>query len=360
LLKDYLSRPLDDYQRIVGQVNLASALVHERHYHDAETTLGELEASTRRQNLSALYGNTLERRAELSIYQHNWLAAENCLKKAEDAVRQAEGFDAFFVRKWRIILHPFQHPKSGLRQLEQFREVARGNEHWETVRECDAHRAIVCKERKTLLHVYFGTPYRSYQERLLKDFEESVDLPEVYVWAFGKRKGENQKYDLFRDSTALKFGQLKHRFMKTLTSDFYRPFRVGHLFSEVYSGELFQVNGSRARIHEGIKDLRRWLKRNHIPLRILEHRGEYHLSSEAQLGLVVHSNKWWHRNSLKGLDRIREKANSEPFSAVQVASWLDVPRRTAFELLKEGLEKKLFLKSGAGPSTRYRVNSQTE
>jgi hypothetical protein len=55
----------------VGEINLASAYVHERNYEQAETLLEKLERDTQRENLPALYGNTLERMAELAIISQN-------------------------------------------------------------------------------------------------------------------------------------------------------------------------------------------------------------------------------------------------------------------------------------------------
>ena len=76
MLQNYLKASLDDYQRIVGKVNLASAFVHERAYPEAEPLLIELEAQTRKLGLSSLHGNTLERLAELEIQRRRFKDAE--------------------------------------------------------------------------------------------------------------------------------------------------------------------------------------------------------------------------------------------------------------------------------------------
>ena len=173
-----------------------------------------------------------------------------------------------------------QNPKAGLTELIRFRVDAVGKEHWETVRECDSFRAIVCKDKALLLKVYFGTPYQSYRQRLLKDFGESVVIPESFVWQIGEgSKLGKREYDVFRAVPELKPGQLKYRLLRTLASDFYRPFRVTHLFSEVYPTDCFRLHGSASRIHEGVKVLRLWLKGHRLPLLISERRGQYQLAS---------------------------------------------------------------------------------
>ncbi len=359
VLRKYVKADLSDYQRTIGKVNLASAYVHERYFEEAKHLLMELEEETRRNRLHALYGNTLERFAELAILERDWKSAERHLADADRAVKEAGGFDEFFVRKWRSILHLYQQPKAGSQEVKKLRGEAEKLSHWETVRECDAYRAIVTQNHDLLLRVYFGTPFPSYRKRLLQDFKASITIPEQFEWELlgeGKLKA---RCDLLIDNSAfkdLKFGQVKHRLLKTLASDFYRPFRVAHLFSEIYPGERFRLNSSRARIHVGVRDLKLWLKGKRLPLQVVERRGEYQLHSKGpSVTLSIPSPQWWEKHSLKGLAELRARAGANPFSAADVAKWLALPRRTAFELIKEALEQRLLVKSGAGPHTRYKL-----
>jgi hypothetical protein len=358
LLRQYLQTPLSPYQRVIGQVNLASAFVHERLYSEASELLQELEKETLKQRLATLYGNTLERLAELAIHQRDWRAADRHLKRADRAVTDAGGRDEFFVRKWRMILRLFQKPSSTLKALEEFQSEAKEKEHWETARECDAYRAIVCKDEAIYLRVYFGTPYLSYRNRLSQDFGEPVHKPESFVWQIGDGRPLRRKWDLLYNPKELKFDQLKQRLLRTLASDFYRPFRTAHLFAETYPGEIFRISSSRARVYEGIKSLRGWLKAEKIPLQISEKRGEYRLEScGPQISLVIPSDEWLERNTIKGMDRIRSEAGEELFSAQDVARWLKLPRRTAFEVIRQATEKQLITRLGAGAHTRYRIKT---
>ncbi len=356
VLEEYLGKDLDEYQRVIGEVNLASAYVHERHYEQAEILLSKLEISTQKQNLPALYGNTLERLAELAIDRKDWAQAEKHLTKAEIAVEQAAGFDAFFVKKWRSILTLSVSPRHGLRDFEKFEALALQNRHWETVRECDAFRAIICHDRELFLKVYFGTPYLSYRERLRRDYKAEVEIPDSLPFPLpstSPRTGATENLDLLRNE-ALKSGQLKHRLLKAMVSDFYRPARVAHLFSDLYPGESFELVGSRARVHVAMQELRSWFRKKRLPLRIVETQGEFRLtSSVSRLQLIVPSPRWWQQNPSGRLALARAYAGANPFSAGEFAQWLKIPRRTAFEILSESLQQGLLRKTGAGPTTRY-------
>src|SRR5262249_5493625 len=87
LLAKYLPHAPDLYQAIVVKLNLAAALVHERHHDPAQHLLSELEAETRSERLESLYGNTLERLAELAIDRRRTAEAERYLDRAEKAVQ---------------------------------------------------------------------------------------------------------------------------------------------------------------------------------------------------------------------------------------------------------------------------------
>ncbi len=358
-LENYVKAHLSDYQRAIGQVNLASSYVHERRWAKATSLISELEESTLRLGFSVLYGNTLEKKAELAIQQHQWRFAEQCLKKAESAVGQAGGLDAFFVKKWKTILTLFRDSKAGLGELKRLRKEAYGRGHWETVRECDAYQSIQLKDEALFLRVYFGTRHIKYRERLVKDFPRPVAIPESYDWDFGSPGGRRSVVDLFQNRANLKFGQLKQRLLKAIVSDLYRPIRLPHLFAEVYPDEYFQVNSSPARIHEGVSELKAWLKQERIALQISGKEGDYHiLPTKESLSLRLPNPSWWEENSLAGINLIRTKSGGEAFSAHEISRWLDLPRRTAFEWVKEALERKVVTKIGAGPATRYRLTKR--
>jgi hypothetical protein len=366
ILRQYLDSPLDPYQRVVGNVNLASALVHEGYHAEALNCLQSLEAETERGGWRALYGNTLERLAELSIQKRDWTSAERYLRLAEQAVAHAGGFDAFFVRKWRAILQLYRNPRAAIETLDAFRTEARRRGHWETVRECDAYRAVVCRDRGLLWRVYFGTPFASYRERLLRDFGPHGDPPEGFAWrleadngrdtAKSDRRGEDPQAVTLFGRQALKIEQQKYRLLRVLVADFYRPVRVGHLFSEAYPGEKYDLSSSRARIYVGIRELRRWLRARRLPLRVRMARGEYQLTASGRpVALWIPGPRWWDENREPHLAGLRARAGDVEFTAAQAAHWMAIPRRSALEVLRGGLERGWLTRRGAGPQTTYRL-----
>jgi hypothetical protein len=74
-LRSYLKCPLDLYAQLVGQVNLAAALVQTPEWEEARGLLDQLELRARTEQRHLLLGNIFELRAQLDIQIKDWSAA---------------------------------------------------------------------------------------------------------------------------------------------------------------------------------------------------------------------------------------------------------------------------------------------
>src|SRR5206468_2581133 len=119
----------------------------------------------------------------------------------------------------------------------------------ETVRDCDLHRSVATKDEKLLLHVYFGTPHPTFRERILAEYGGSVALPSRYLW---KKTGKSSRILDLTDPEALglKPGQLLHRALLLLCSDFYRPVRLAALHSRLFPDRYFHPTATPNQIHQ--------------------------------------------------------------------------------------------------------------
>ena len=82
---------LTNYQRLVGKVNLAAALVHERQHLKADYLLKQLLFDTSLRRLSLMHGIALEQAAQSCIYQKNWSGAARFLQQANSALAGDKG-----------------------------------------------------------------------------------------------------------------------------------------------------------------------------------------------------------------------------------------------------------------------------
>lgn len=356
LLQRYVKLPqLDPYSRQVGKVNLAAALVYERKFPKATMLLRELIYESSLRHWGLLLGNALELGAQNFVLQRKWPDAQKCLAKAESLLKDSDSLDEFFVRKWKAIVH-FEKAtakKKPLGLLVEVRDEAKARGHWETMRQCDRFLSLATDDEGLLLHLYFGTPYESYRKRLLQDFGSRVKIPAAYVWRI-KGLAVPLLPDLLGGEKGVKVGQLLHRVLSALASDFYRPIRVATLYSRIYPGEYFNPVSSPARVHEGVKRLRQWFKGHRIPLAIEEKAGAYFLQAKAPCGLTVHHWETQQRHRVV-IEKLRLKFSNQTFSIRDACRWLKSPARTTLRLLEEAIAAGQLQRVGRGRSTKYTI-----
>ncbi|MBS1985411.1 MAG: hypothetical protein JST16_14695, partial [Bdellovibrionales bacterium] len=112
-LQVYLrSDRIDAYRRLVGEVNLAAALVHERKDQPAQALLRRLLVQTEAPGFARLHANVLELAAQAAIERAAWTEAADYLERAQALLRGQGVRDAFYIEKWRAVLDLRRHPKS--------------------------------------------------------------------------------------------------------------------------------------------------------------------------------------------------------------------------------------------------------
>jgi hypothetical protein len=356
LLNAYLQTPgLGAYALLVGKLNLLAALVDERRHVEAENVSKEILQETEGKGFDFVRGSAWELAAQHYLFQRQWEKTEECLRQAEAILQESESLERFYVTKWTAILHFLRSGASpiALRRLEQVQEQARRLQHWETVRDCDRVIATSCQDSSLLTHVYFGTPYASLRRHLLDEYGQTVALPSSYVWQLDARRAADVTLDAFLGEgpkhRRLKSGQLLHRLLKTLTSDFYRPVRVASAHFQLYPDDYFNPVSSPARVHEAVRRLRHWFQNERMPLTIDELGGFYRLRALGPCAVRVQREvvepPW--------VARLRAQWGEKSFSAPDAEKTLRMTGRSVRRLLKEGLERGFLTRQGNGPATRY-------
>lgn len=358
LLRKYLqSSELNEYQREVGKVNLAAALVHTRKHEEAKALLSQLHEISRCKGYQLLLANTLHLSAEEALLRGDWTSAESALSESLSLLSDDKSLDAFFVRKWRAIMNVIRSRTVALGELDAIRSEALERKHWETIRDCDLFDGVARKDHDLLRHVHFGTPFESFRERIRDEFGVNLDVPASYVWEI--RPGAGAPIFSLQSGRLLgKEGKLRdlppteRKVLVALASDFYRPFRLPQLFERLYPGEYFNPESSPFRVHQTKDRLRSWFKKAKLPLTISEDNGWYRLEATAPFSLEIGDQAKAPENW--EVARLKAKWAEQPFSATQAGETLGVSAQTALRLLKRAEEEKTVERSGGGPKTRYR------
>ena len=352
-------RNLGSYQRIVGQVNLAAALVFERRQPQATYLLREIAAETSVRKLRRLHGITLELSAQDSLTRKDWAGTERLLTQAKQFLHGSQAIEAFFVRKWEAILELCRShgSASSLAALGAVRREALEWRNWECLRSCDLYEAIVTGNDKLFHRVYFGTPFDSFRKWMRFEVADSAEPPQELVWHPGPAEPSPVTIDLLtgeiegESSGRLKRGQLNHRLLVALARDFYRPLRLASLHALLYPNEYFNPVTSPIRIHQAMHGLRHWLETSGVPLTLEESSGAYRLVGGA--GLKVPMANGAEDKLTVPLGALRRQFAGKAFSMREVIECLKLPRRSVLRILQGAHGAGELVRTGAGAQTRY-------
>jgi hypothetical protein len=345
LWEAYLAhKDVGEYEKLVARVNRLAGYCFLR---DPRIT-GEFERL--KSDLSGnprLLAAVLEIGAQHLIMDKQWKEAEAALSEAEKVLGGQNGReDLMFVDKWRAVTRALT--ENSVKPLDQFRERALGAKHWETLRDLDYFRATIIPDSPWSEWVYYGTPYPAYRRRLdqLRDFNEQETVsrsrrPAVIVdpWYVGNQHGETT-----------------HLLFNLLLRDFYRPMKIGEIFSELFWDGFWDAKSSQNRVHQLIRRLRSWIEKNELPLSILEVEGSYSLRINQEAGLICRK-RILPAQKLPFIFGRYYSQPAKPLAALEWADRLKVTPAKARYLLSQALPAGLLDKVGRGARTRYSLRS---
>lgn len=342
---------LSSYHRLVGLANLAAALVYEREHVKARPILRRLLHDAHLGEYVFLLGFALETAAADQILSGRFSDAEKFLADAERRWSTVDGFDKFFLEKWRAILSLRRDGKKD--ELSAVREKALSIGHWETARDCDRHLAIVDKDAHKVLEVYFGTPYPALRRKLLAEFG-LVNIPEHFAIRIGKGKGEPLPVRTLIERDISLSAQSRALF-SLLASESYRPQRLATLFGWLFPDERFNAVSTPKRMHEAIRRLEKWLKAKRIPLFVEEIGSVYRLQASRPVDLWVSRPGDGGESWRPLLYKLHRGWGTAPFAVRDVEKTLSLPRRTVIRRLQSLVASGHLRRIGTGSRTRYQL-----
>lgn len=340
-------------QEFLAKLNLAACLVCDQAGQQAIEILTELREIAPSLNMSAMLPSIYELMAQAAIDTKNWATADKYLAEGEKLIEDQVSLEAFFVKKWRLFLRLYQ---SGFRDSEisdwqTLRDEAVRRGHWESIRDCDFIFATLRHDAKLLTHLYFGTPFEAFRQRLFRYYGEKIEMPAEYLLPLNAPGPKVKVLDCSSEMSGL-----AQRLLQILCRDFYRPARLGFLFGQLYPGQYFDPQSSPTRVYQAIAVLRRWLKSKKTGLEIKVTGHGYQIVSTKPVLLRVLGQRFTVA-SLSPLEKFR-KAWNEPFFDVQDAMRvLDMSRSQMQRLLRQAVEEGTLERVGSGPATIYNFAS---
>lgn len=359
---DYIRKPhLPQYSKLVGMANLASSMIYEKEHEAVKPVLRSLLYDAQLNKNLFLLGYVLEIAAADKVLSQDQVGANKFLDEAEQRWKAVEGPDQIFLKKWRAIAKLIKKPDAkAIHAVEEVQREASSAGIWEAVRDCERYIVVATKDVERLTHLYFGTPYAAFRERLLLDFGD-VELPKRYTW----KLGENAKKQLHtsvlvdpKERMQLGLSGKPLALFSTLSRDFFRPLRLGTLFNWMQPDEHYDLRTTPHRVRESIRRLQGWFGDQKYPLVVEETGAGYRLVAsrafEIELELPESVGKSWRPLIVT----LSEGLGNQPFSIGEAASLTHIPRRTLIRHLQSLVMSGHLIKTGTGPLTRYLVNRE--
>ncbi len=376
------SASVPEYQKMGGQLNLAAAhlfcdeTVIARHIVDA---ILKTARASKWQNVLQC---ALELSAQIAIAAEDYVTAEEHLAEGK-TLSTPDSLNHLFIKKWFAVMNLRKVLASSrnksieniLFDLDEVRTMARQHHHWETLRDCDFHQALLTRDSALLTRVYYLTPFRSYRERILRESADWFILPKNFSYQIGSSnapKGDDssQVFDLdsgghVDSQERLKSGQLLHLLLQTVLQDGYRPASISCIFSRLFANEFYEPNRSMKKVSGAVTRLNAWLEDSQSPLRIECDRGAYHCKSISPCAITVRDNT---AESLPTenlrmhalLKKLMERHQGQDFSTKVASETLGLSVRSCNNLLRWAMSNNLLASVGQGRSIKYYFSKASE
>lgn len=348
-LKDAQTKP---YQRIVASANLVHSYILAKDLTSAENLLAEVLNHAEKENQALLLANCRELKAQLLFEQKNYKQALKELSASKKSLELNSGKYLLMITYWEILCEIALRPedKTLWQRWQKLRMDSVKSEFWSLVRQCDFHSAVLEGNKDLFLKLYFGTPFKSYREKLIKNFPGKCEIPKSYLW--NSAPGvvpEGNMLDLASGQgltvkNQLKKGHVIYRILQSLASDFYIPFKLETLFNYVFPDEYFNPRSSYHKTANGINRASTWLENNEIPIQIRFKEGAYRIFFKEPFYLRVHLQieESQPYDAVSEIKRLLDTRKS--LSVAEISTKLKIPPRSVHRHIKTLLEQKKIIK----------------
>ncbi len=413
LLKRYLhNHRLSDYQKLIGQLNLASCYSATEKWLLAEPLLERIRAKAKQNEHRLIEANSLEILAQCFFFQKRFSQAQSILDEASQFIDDPTSPYSMYIKKWQILVDFFSagtNKVNALKNLSALRKQASTIGLWETVRDIDFYTIWINQDSELLAKLKTGTPYKSYQKKIKAFFteqnsnratnadyfhqftpEQSISLPEQSVEHASRYNRDfaskfNSKYRgavevrLMRTfnltlgdeiemplAKRLRCGSLCHLFFSALMLDLYRPIRLGELFSILYPKEFFNPLTSPGRLQKVAQRLNHYFQENQIPLKIELAQQHFHLSCTNHYRVLISrkppltqtESQSHPRQHAMMLALKQSLLRQRSFSSQEICRFFKISERTALRFINQALAQNEIIIFGKGRARRYRIQSK--
>ncbi len=375
------------YEALISRLNLCTCYFQQNKFSLTQSELAQLLVEGRQQKMYKLAGHALEISAQVRIELKDFEMARNELSEANSILADGNPMFSLIVEKWLklINLHTEGLSESHISGLWQVRSKALQIGHWESVRDCDQHVALLSENESLFLHVYFGSPFPAYKSQILSEFPTNLQIPNRFMrrhFEYDPDDGSAENIERINRRTHWRSKNHGHpklvvslttedwqkqefkiqpdgllrRLFISLNKDFYRPSLIGDLFHDLYPDQHFDPRSAFGRVHQLLFRFRKWLVDEKLPFRLLEDNGAYRITStvtDVALEAIPWGSQMESSLEERRLHALSESFHNRPFSAKEAAKILQLSKPTVCQLLNLACTEGKIEKIGVKQTQRY-------
>ncbi len=360
-------KDLPTYRRLIGQVNLAAALVMDCKFSKAQHLLQEIQMQCLEKNYLLLLGNSYELEAQNYFFQQNYTKALDLLDKAIELLKNQGGEFHLFAEKWQHISRAFlKKDAESLQALKAFNKKALSSGQWESSRECDLFEAVLTEDENLARKVVLGTPFEYYRQRARKLCGKNIPAQGHFYWQLGDHHSSvaAKVFSPYKTESGNEGLYTKPHLLalfEALSQDFYKPSHIGLLFQRIYKVEKFNPFTSPQRVLSLIKRLNLWFIEKDIDLRVQMKKSEFALIAHNNQPIKIFIQRAKSLSKQEGqFSFLRDFFKDRTFSSQHVAEKMNISRSSAQNLIAQALEQGYVAKNGVGRGTTYSLLSRNK
>ena len=287
MLEKYCDSPkIDAYAKLIGEVNLVAAWVHQQMFDHAKPLLKRLHQTIETSKLRRLERNLWELELQISIAAKDFERAEHIIEKlGNPRSRSIDSLDELYISKWIWAMELERNTRPKRLHLAHYRRLKAAAEvlnDGETQRELDRLALMHFLKEGLLEKLLVGTPYTAYANALVKELRtrsgaKDLEWPLLYRGFIGNEQHNpttsSGLLDLTRgtwNKTAFPFqlNSAPMRVVLALFADLYNTRTLPALFSQVFEDEHYNPFTSPNRLHQLLSQLRKVFAEMKIPITI--------------------------------------------------------------------------------------------
>jgi hypothetical protein len=296
IMEEYCkSSQITDDQRAWGHNYLAQA--YSIGFFDGEKAdkiLAGVQKTLSPDSQGMLYNNTLLLRVQAATVSKRYTDASKFVSIIESKGDLTEGsYYHTSLMQWKILADAElkrQAKKNSkpdpavIAKLREISEYFHKTGHWENSRTCQIYLAQYSEDLELFRHLYLGTPYPGYRERIEKMVGSTFEFQNEY-WVnlptFAADQSEVGKiYNLWEKKRS-KWNPpvIPQKLFEYLLADFFKPQRTAEILSALFPNEQYLPLSTPNRIHQLLHRLKSSFKEAKLPITIEHRAGAFFLST---------------------------------------------------------------------------------